>query len=303
MDPLAPFHYLARHPGKDVRSQLITAFNTWLKVPAEQLDVVADVVGMLHTASLMIDDIQDNAQLRRGIPVAHHVFGVASTINAANMAYFLALDKLRHLEPAVLLVSIFAEELLHLHQGQGMDILFRDHVHCPTEQEYLDMVQNKTGGLFRLAVRLMLALSPAPSSPHEAYLLPLVNALGIHFQLRDDYINLTSTQYADAKGFCEDLTEGKFSYPILIALSSPTTLATSKQELEGILRQRTSDMYVKQYAVRLLYALDAFQATRQRILDYEQQCRHLIAQLGGNPSLEHLLDMLATDYATPFQPV
>ena len=48
-----PFEYLHGHPGKDIRSDLITAFNNWLKVPEESLVVVKKVVGMLHTASLL----------------------------------------------------------------------------------------------------------------------------------------------------------------------------------------------------------------------------------------------------------
>jgi geranylgeranyl diphosphate synthase, type III len=48
-----PFDYLFEHPGKNIRSQLITAFDAWLKVPEESLKVITKVVGMLHTASLL----------------------------------------------------------------------------------------------------------------------------------------------------------------------------------------------------------------------------------------------------------
>lgn len=50
---LGPYKYLIEHPGKDIRSQFIAAFNKWLKVPAERLEVITRVVGMLHTASLL----------------------------------------------------------------------------------------------------------------------------------------------------------------------------------------------------------------------------------------------------------
>ena len=50
---LGPFDYLYGHPGKDIRSQCIAAFNLWLKVPPERLEVITRVVGMLHTASLL----------------------------------------------------------------------------------------------------------------------------------------------------------------------------------------------------------------------------------------------------------
>lgn len=52
---LGPFDYLYGHPGKDIRAQLIAAFNVWLKVPEESLAIITKVVGMLHTASLLYD--------------------------------------------------------------------------------------------------------------------------------------------------------------------------------------------------------------------------------------------------------
>jgi geranylgeranyl diphosphate synthase type 3 len=101
-----------------------------------------------------IDDIQDSSKLRRGFPVAHSIFGVAQTINSANFAYFWAQQELQKLGKPEALV-IFTEEMLRLHRGQGMDLYWRDSLICPTEEEYLEMVANKTGGLFRLAIKLM----------------------------------------------------------------------------------------------------------------------------------------------------
>ena len=50
---LGPFEYMYNHPGKDIRAQLIAAFNEWLKVPEESLVIITKVIGMLHTASLL----------------------------------------------------------------------------------------------------------------------------------------------------------------------------------------------------------------------------------------------------------
>ncbi|KAK3701308.1 geranylgeranyl pyrophosphate synthetase, partial [Vermiconidia calcicola] len=144
-----PFDYLESHPGKDVRTQLITAFNAWLQVPPTSLRIITDVVTMLHSASLLIDDVEDSSQLRRGVPVAHSIFGTAQTINSANYVYFRALQELLKLQnPAA--IQIYTEELLNLHRGQGMDLFWRDTLTCPSEDDYLEMVGNKTGGLFRL---------------------------------------------------------------------------------------------------------------------------------------------------------
>lgn len=105
-----------------------------------------------------MDDVEDNSLLRRGIPVAHNIFGTAQTINSANYVYFVALQELFKLDNSKV-IQIYTDELCNLHRGQGMDLFWRDTLTCPTEQEYLEMVGNKTGGLFRLAVQLMQAES------------------------------------------------------------------------------------------------------------------------------------------------
>ncbi|EAQ92335.1 hypothetical protein CHGG_00570 [Chaetomium globosum CBS 148.51] len=170
-----PFDYLNGHPGKDFRSALVKAFDAWLEVPPESLEVITKVVGMLHTASLLVDDVEDNSQLRRGYPVAHAIFGIPQTINSSNYIYFCALQELQKLKNPKA-VSIFAEELVNLHRGQGMDLFWRDTLTCPTEDDYLEMVSNKTGGLFRLGIKLMQA-----ESRSLVDCVPLVNIVGLVF--------------------------------------------------------------------------------------------------------------------------
>lgn len=110
------------------------------------------------TANSSVDDVEDSSLLRRGIPVAHSIFGTAQTINSANYVYFAALQELMKLRNHRA-IEIYTDELCNLHRGQGMDLFWRDTLTCPSEDDYLEMVGNKTGGLFRLAVKLMQAES------------------------------------------------------------------------------------------------------------------------------------------------
>ncbi|RKO85719.1 geranylgeranyl diphosphate synthase 1, isoform CRA_a [Blyttiomyces helicus] len=222
---LEPYQYLRDHPGKEIRTRLVAAFGLWMSVPQDALDTIREVVEMLHTASLLIDDVEDDSDLRRGVPVAHKIYGIPLTINCANYVYFLALQKVMTLESPTA-IAVFTEELLQLHRGQGMDIHWRDSVTCPEEEDYLEMVRNKTGGLLRLAVKLMQICSGSTTD-----YCPVVDLLGLHFQIRDDYINLQSRKYMDNKGFAEDLTEGKFSFPIIHCIKTGTA---SRQMLSDL---------------------------------------------------------------------
>uniref|UniRef100_A0A182Y818 Geranylgeranyl pyrophosphate synthase n=1 Tax=Anopheles stephensi TaxID=30069 RepID=A0A182Y818_ANOST len=141
---LQPLNYIEQIPGKQVRMKLALAINHWLSIPMDKLAAISEIVQMLHNSSLLIDDIEDNSILRRGIPVAHKIYGVASTINAANYK----VQQLGHPEAT----QVYTEQLLELHRGQGMEIYWRDNFTCPTESEYKQMTIRKTGGLFMLAI-------------------------------------------------------------------------------------------------------------------------------------------------------
>jgi len=124
-----------------------------------------------------------------------------------------------HLLGSAKAMNVFVSELLNLHRGQGQDILWRDALKCPTEEEYTGMVIDKTGGLFRLAVGLMQSFSvdqeqeptegeppssssaspssaSPPSKPSQPLtpffartdFTPLMDKLALYFQIRDDLV-------------------------------------------------------------------------------------------------------------------
>ncbi|PIA17988.1 terpenoid synthase [Coemansia reversa NRRL 1564] len=283
---LAPFEYLSQVPGKEIRTVMINAFNGWLCLSSTQLACIAGVVRKLHTASLMIDDVEDNSDLRRGIPVTHKIYGVPMTINTANYMYFVALqDVLKMNNPR--LVEIFTEELLNLHRGQGMELYWRDTLTCPSEKQYLEMVSHKTGGLFRLAVKLMQECSETGKDFTE-----LVNLIGAYFQIRDDYMNLQSSEYSNNKGYCEDLTEGKFSFVIVHAISKGDDGA----QLMSILTQKTTDANVKKYAVGLMAKAKSFEYTREYLGKLETRINVMIREHGGSALLEELMAKLSRPF-------
>ncbi|KDQ56446.1 hypothetical protein JAAARDRAFT_208125 [Jaapia argillacea MUCL 33604] len=295
---LEPFHYITSNPGKEIRGKMIEAFNTWLNVPPDKLKVIARVVSMLHSASLMVDDIEDDSQLRRGTPVTHKIYGVPQTINTANYVYFLAYQELFSLRAPQgstqspdmpELDRIVTSELLNLHRGQGLELLWRDSLRCPTEEEYVDMVNNKTGGLFRVAIKLMMACA---TTHRDVDYVPLVNLIGVYFQIRDDYMNLDSSQYTKNKGFAEDLTEGKFSFPIVHGVRADT----SNRQVLNILQKRPTTPTLKHHTISYLkHKTKSFAYTLSVLRVLEKQARDEIRRLGGNVGLERIMDALHVD--------
>lgn len=282
---MEPYEYLTKQPGKNVRGMLTDAFQHWLKIPEDCANAIKEIITKLHNASLLIDDIEDHSDLRRGKPVAHKIFGEAATINCANYMYFQAMNDARKLEnPRAL--NYFISEMLNLHRGQGMDIYWRDNLVCPTLEQYQTMIMDKTGGLFRLAIHLMQSFSD-----NQTDFVPLANQLGLFFQIRDDYANLQLDEYTLHKSFCEDLTEGKFSFPIIhCILSRPFD-----RRLLNILKQHSEDVNLKKCAVEIMREAGSFDFTLQALRNLDATIAEEIAKLGGNKILSALMKKLGSD--------
>ncbi|KAJ6504246.1 isoprenoid synthase domain-containing protein [Mycena vitilis] len=290
---LEPFTYITSQPGKDIRTKLMAAFNVWINVPEDKLRMIAKVVSMLHNASLMVDDIEDDSQLRRGAPVAHKIYGIPQTINTANYVYFLAFQELLTLSgpesvPShTQLMSIITSELISLHRGQGLELLWRDSLTCPSEDQYVDMVNDKTGGLLRIGIKLLTACG---TTNLNVDYVPLVNLIGVFFQIRDDYMNLQSGEYTSNKGFAEDLTEGKFSFPIVHGIHADKT----NRQVLNTLQKRPRTPTLKIHTISYLDKhTQSFSYTRSVLTNLEQQVRAEVARLGGNKGLESIIDALA----------
>jgi len=281
---LEPYSHILSVPGKNIRGKLTAGFNQWMKVPEEKVKSIGDIIQMLHNASLLLDDIEDSSILRRGQPVAHMIFGTASTINCANYVMFLGLEKVLALgHPDG--VTVFTQQLLELHRGQGMELYWRDNFCCPTEEEYRQMISRKTGGLFNLAVRLMQLFSDSDENFTE-----LTRLLGLYFQIRDDYANLKLEDYTANKSFAEDLTEGKFSFPVLHAMRNSD--GQTDDRLVKILRQRTQEVEVKKFAISLIEAAGSFDYTVKVMTELDQAIRTEVERLGGNPIITEVMNEL-----------
>ncbi|KAG4430926.1 hypothetical protein IFR05_013584 [Cadophora sp. M221] len=295
---LEPINYINSLPSKGVRTMLIEALDQWLEVPSPALETIKEIVDQLHNASLILDDIEDNSPLRRMNPAVHTVFGPSQSINSANFMFVCAVKKSRQLRnPRA--VGILLDELECLYLGQSWDLYYKFNLCCPTESEYLTMVDNKTGVMFRLLTRLMQGENAKESINFSRLTL----LFGRFFQIRDDYMNIDSVEYSDQKGFCEDLDEGKLSYPLVHCLQDNPVL---RSRILGIFRQKPTStdqtptalpLQTKIYILNQIRASGAMEKTLSTLKKLEEE---LIAEIGAlearvgmeNPMLRLLLSIL-----------
>ncbi|KAJ1894568.1 hypothetical protein LPJ66_005113 [Kickxella alabastrina] len=173
---------------------------------------------------------------------------------------------------------------MNLHRGQGLEFFWRGTLSCPTEEKYLAMVLNKIGGLLRLAVKMLQECSEV-----NVDFTDLVDMMSTFFQIRDYYMNLLSTEYSNSKGFCENLTEGKFSFLIVNAI----TKGEDGPQLMSILRQKTDNENDKLHAVSLIAKAGSFEYTRNSLIALEDNIGEKIGEHDGNTVLEDLMTKLS----------
>ncbi|MFI3257638.1 MAG: polyprenyl synthetase family protein [Spirochaetales bacterium] len=184
--------------------------------------MLTPVIEFVHTASLIHDDIEDSADMRRGQVASHITYGLDTALNAGSWLYFQASacihnDTIFFGKHAIALKLALHEalnmELRRLHLGQAADIAWhKNNDSVPGVTEYMAMTSLKTGTLASLAARLGM-LAGGASEKDALKLAEIAAQIGVGFQILDDVKNLTSGNVGKKRG--DDIVEGKKSLPLL----------------------------------------------------------------------------------------
>ncbi len=213
---MEPVKYYKDIKGKDIRKSICNLLGKSFGVSQENIDGIDELISIVHNASLVIDDIQDNSFLRRNHECAHIKYGVPYALNAGYMTIFKILTELNKTkELSDEAKHKIVENIYYTHMGQGMDIYYTTNKIIPSLHDYYKMMEYKTGMLFITIVDLLMEKTNNVIVKRNNDKFILASTLFSHFfQIRDDYINLTSLPYWKEKGFCQDFDEQKISFLI-----------------------------------------------------------------------------------------
>jgi octaprenyl-diphosphate synthase len=179
---------------------------------------LAAVVEFPHNGSLIIDDIEDSSDYRRGEPAVHKKYGVDVSINAGNFLYYLPtrlIDDFGDDDAVKLrLYRIYAKYLRRVHLGQGLDIIWHRHMEMiPSVGEYEQMCRFKTGCLSGMSAEIGASVA-GMDEEHQKRFGRLAEDIGVGFQIMDDVINLEKGNPGKQRG--DDIVENKKSLPVII---------------------------------------------------------------------------------------
>jgi octaprenyl-diphosphate synthase len=174
----------------------------------------------LHAATLLHDDVVDEATLRRGKPAAHSKWGTSITVLVGDyllaraLSISAATDRLR-------IVQILAELTENMSQGEVHQLMRKGDINL-TEAEYKEVIRRKTAMLFEAACRVSAILADA-TEEQEAALSEYGYKLGIAFQMADDLFDYTLETSEFGKEVGADLREGKLTLPVIYALKQASS--------------------------------------------------------------------------------
>jgi octaprenyl-diphosphate synthase len=203
--------------GKRLRPMLTILFARALNYGGDDLHTLASSLEFLHSATLMHDDILDNADLRRGRQAAHIRFGVTPAILAGDALLALANEIVaRTGNPA--LTACISRAIMETASGEIMEIAAVRNAGL-TRAEYIDIITGKTAYLIQSACEFGAIAADASERQRTAARDFGLN-LGIAFQLVDDALDYTSGAETSGKPLGGDLREGKFTLPLPLSLES-----------------------------------------------------------------------------------
>jgi octaprenyl-diphosphate synthase len=275
--------YLRGGGGKRIRPSLLLLSAHTLGYFGAGAIRLGTVVEMVHTATLVHDDIIDGAELRRGRPSANTTWGNEKCVLAGDWLYMqafkVALDEknLRVLELLIGLTQQMVEgELLQI-QKLGRAV---------SEAEYYDLIFRKTACLFSVSMRLGAVLAGA-SAEQEKNLAAYGRAVGLAFQIVDDVLDLTATEEVLGKPVASDLREGKATLAVIHSIDHGT--AADRKTIQRVLDDRSFENASREQIQKILTRNGSVEYAMSVADRYAEQSRQALASVADSDFKRALL--------------
>jgi octaprenyl-diphosphate synthase len=228
------------------------------------------VVEIIHTATLVHDDIIDEAQTRRGRPSANTQWGNSKCVLAGDWLYMQSF-KIAVQERNFRVLDVLIELTQQMVEGELLQI--EKLGKCITLDEHLDLIYRKTACMFSVCMRLGGILAKV-SAEQEQKLADYGRNLGMAFQIVDDVLDLTASEEVLGKPVASDLREGKVTFPVIYALER--CQSAERQMVESVLRERAFNGVTHRDILSILSRYSAIDAASKMANKYAEDARKAI---------------------------
>lgn len=256
--------------GKRIRPALLLLASKLFNYQGRGAVRLGAVMEIIHTATLVHDDIIDEAETRRGRPAANTQWGNAKCVLAGDWLYMQAF-KIAVQERKFRILDVLIDLTQQMVEGELLQIekLGR----CISLNEHLDLIYRKTACLFSVCMRLGAILADA-SEEDEKRLGDYGRSLGMAFQIIDDVLDLTASEEVLGKPVASDLREGKATMAVIHALErcSPGEYSL----IETVLRERAFQSVTLQQIFDVLHRYGSVEYAAARAHEYAEAARKAI---------------------------
>ncbi len=277
--------YLMSGGGKRIRPMLLLLSAKALGSISPGRIRLGAVVEMLHTATLVHDDIIDEANTRRGRPSSNTTWGNAKCVLAGDWLYmqsFSAALGERNFHVLDLLISLTQQMV----EGELLQIQKLGHL--INEEEYFDLIYRKTACLFKVSMQLGAALSNSDDEI-ESQLGEYGRNLGLAFQIVDDVLDLTAVEDVLGKPVASDLREGKATLAVIHALERGT--GADREAIRTVLADRSFDHVSHAQILEILERHGSLDYAMDTACAYAEAARLSITELSDSRAKQALLWM------------
>ncbi len=275
--------YLRGGGGKRIRPMLLLLASRLFNYEGRGAVRLGAVVEIIHTATLVHDDIIDEAQTRRGRPAANTQWGNSKCVLAGDWLYMQAFKvavqerNFRVLDTLIDLTQQMVEgELLQMEKLGKLITL----------DEHFDLIYRKTACMFAVCMRMGAILGKATPEQEEG-LAQYGRDLGMAFQIVDDVLDLTASESVLGKPVASDLREGKVTMAVIHALERCTP--AERQAIETILRERAFDGVTHAQILEILNRYGSLEAANARALQFAEMARNAICSFPDSEAKRALL--------------
>ena len=275
--------YLRGGGGKRIRPMLLLLSARLFNYQGRGAVRLGAVVEIIHTATLVHDDIIDEAQTRRGRPAANTQWGNSKCVLAGDWLYMQAFKIAVH-ERNFRILDTLIDLTQQMVEGEMLQMEKLGHLIAL--DEHFDLIYRKTACLFSVCMRLGAILGGA-TPEQEENLAQYGRDLGMAFQIVDDVLDLTASENVLGKPVASDLREGKVTMAVIHALErcSPR----EREMIQTVMRERAFDGVTHRDIVDILERHGSIEAAHQRALQFAALARNAICNFPSNDSKRALL--------------
>lgn len=260
-------HYIIAAGGKRLRPALLLLVCGALDYKGPQRFNLAAVVELIHTATLLHDDVVDASTLRRGRATANETFGNPASVLVGDFLHTRSFQMMVE-AGSMRIMEILSEATNVIAEGEVLQLM-NMHDASLNEAGYLRVIRSKTAKLFEASAQLGAVLAGSPATV-EAACATYGQALGTAFQIIDDVLDYDGNAAEMGKNIGDDLREGKSTLPLIAAMQrgTPAQTAVVRTAIEqGSTESLDAIMAIVQETGALDVARAAAHAEAQRAMD------------------------------------